>query len=484
MNKSYFPSFGLEIHLELLTKTKAFSNATNDLFAKPNTNLYPLDLGYPGAKPTVNLEMVILAIKAAKSFNMELADELIFDRKNYFYPDLAKGFQLTQFYKPLGRNGHFVIIFPDGREKTIKIRQLHIEEDTAKQIFDANKKLYLFDFNRSGVPLIEIITDHNDFETVEEVCLFIKQIRQQLIQLKVSDAKLENGSMRIDVNVSVSKKQQKISNHKVEIKNLNSITNIETALNWELRQLTNNHKTFKTAKNITKRFDEASQTNIIMRDKSTLIQYNYLVEGNILPINIKRLIDSEIKLFSTVDFYRKYQQLINPLQIIIILNDYFLCNFFLYLIAQNEQLDRVVGFITTPLKSVCDKLPNEFNNQLLNESFSFKELHKIYKLALTNKITKLQSLELLTMYFYNDKNFVKKLQFYQQQEFLSITEISKILDKIWVEENKNPNFKLNLTKNPVAIARQLMGKLMKQSGGKVNPVEANQLVLKYINEQK
>ncbi len=188
----WIPTFGIEIHAELNTNTKAFSPSKVDFDAEPNTMVHPVDLGYPGAKPTVNKKMVEFSYRLANALKMDIAEKIAFDRKAYFYPDLPKGFQITQFFRPIGTNGTFTINV-NGQDKDISITEIHMEEDTAKQTKTADG--ILFDFNRAGVPLIEIVSGHEELSSVEDVIAYVKQMREQLVVVVVPESNAGNKSL-------------------------------------------------------------------------------------------------------------------------------------------------------------------------------------------------------------------------------------------------------------------------------------------------
>ncbi|NQX83538.1 MAG: Asp-tRNA(Asn)/Glu-tRNA(Gln) amidotransferase subunit GatB, partial [Mycoplasmataceae bacterium] len=277
----YVPTFGIEIHAELNTKTKAFSSAKINFDSESNTIVSPIDLGYPGFKPTVNKTMVEYSYRLAKILKMEIQETLYFDRKNYFYPDLPKGFQITQYFKPIGKNGKFTILV-DNKEKEISITEIHMEEDTAKQI-QTNDGI-LFDFNRAGVPLIEIVSGHKELSSINDVISYIKQMRTQLIIMGINDGKMEEGSFRVDVNVSVRPEGSKKYGERTEIKNLNSFTNIKKSLEFEIKRHESIYESGEKLQSTTIKFDEKTGKTIPMRIKNNQNDYNFIHEGNITPI--------------------------------------------------------------------------------------------------------------------------------------------------------------------------------------------------------
>jgi aspartyl-tRNA(Asn)/glutamyl-tRNA(Gln) amidotransferase subunit B len=227
---NFIATIGLEIHIQLNTKTKMFSTTANNFQSNVNTNVNEYDLGQPGAMPRVNIEAIRKATIFAKALNMQIDTNMRFDRKNYLYHDLPKGYQITQQFYPFAKNG--IVNLPNG--SIIHIERFHLEEDSAKQI-KQNDGSILIDYNRSGTPLIEIVThpDFHDGQSTSEYLIFIKRI---LTFLNISDAKMEEGSMRVDVNVSVSNTNQ--LGVKNEIKNINSIKNVALAIDYEIARQT------------------------------------------------------------------------------------------------------------------------------------------------------------------------------------------------------------------------------------------------------
>ena len=223
---------GLEIHVQMKTKSKMFSSAPTGFGGEPNTRVAPLDMAFPGAMPLVNKQAVINAIRICHALNMTIDNELWFDRKNYFYSDLAKGYQISQHKRPIGKNGYLDIQTSNGSKRVV-VDKLQIEEDTCKQLH-LGKYSYL-DYNRSGVPLLEIVSKP-ELRTGEEAMKFVEKIRSIVTFLDVSNGKMEEGSLRCDVNISLKEKGSDVLGAKVEIKNLNTLTNIKKAVEYEINR--------------------------------------------------------------------------------------------------------------------------------------------------------------------------------------------------------------------------------------------------------
>ena len=273
---------GIEIHCELKTKTKMFSGAPVLFGAPANTCVNEIDLGHPGTMPCLNKQAVAMAVQACTALNMEIDPLVRFDRKNYYYTDLPKGFQITQQFYPIGRRGHVEIETENG-PKIIRIERLHMEEDTAKQFhYDAGT---LIDFNRAGTPLVEIVSEP-DIRSGREAMAYVEKLRQTLYYLGVSDVKMEEGSMRCDVNISLRPVGTEKFGVKTEIKNLNSISNVQKAVEYEIERQTQILNEGGQVVQETRRFDEASRTTISMRKKEGAVDYKYFPEPNIFPIQL------------------------------------------------------------------------------------------------------------------------------------------------------------------------------------------------------
>lgn len=284
----YDVTIGIEIHCQLKTDTKMFSGAPTSFGRKANTCVNEIDLGMPGVLPEVNREAVKKAVMACTALHLDIDPLVKFDRKNYYYSDLSKGFQITQQFHPIGRNGYVEIETSEGKKK-IRINRIHMEEDTAKQFHLT--KFSLLDFNRAGTPLIEIVSEP-DMHSGEEAEAYVEALRQTLYYIGVSDCRMEEGSMRCDTNVSISPKGSGVLGTKNEIKNLNSISHIGKAVNYEIERQKKLLEAGEKVLQETRRFDEKSGETVLMRRKEGNVDYKFFPEPNIFPI---RLSDEWIK---------------------------------------------------------------------------------------------------------------------------------------------------------------------------------------------
>jgi len=281
---------GLEVHVQLnKLKTKLFCSCPLDYHeSKPNTHVCPVCLGLPGAMPVVNREAVKAGIKVALALNAEVQPIVIFDRKNYFYPDLPKGFQISQYDKPLALGG-YVTIETDGGEKRIKLKRIHMEEDPGKLVYRGSittARYSLIDYNRSGVPLLEIVTEPV-MNSPKEARLFLSKLRMILEYLDVFDGSLE-GAMRVDANVSIR------GGGRVEIKNISSFKGVERALAYEIARQKNLIRMGRVVKRETRHYDEVNNITVSLRGKEEEHDYRYFPEPDLVPIYTEELIE-EVK---------------------------------------------------------------------------------------------------------------------------------------------------------------------------------------------
>ncbi|MCC8097945.1 MAG: Asp-tRNA(Asn)/Glu-tRNA(Gln) amidotransferase subunit GatB, partial [Eubacterium sp.] len=275
---------GLEVHVELATKSKIFCSCTTEFGGAPNTHVCPVCSGLPGVLPTLNKSVVEFAVKTGLATNCEITRYNKFDRKNYFYPDLPKAYPVSQLDLPICRNGH-VDIEVNGIKKSIGIHEIHMEEDAGKLVHDPWEDSTLVDYNRCGVPLLEIVSEP-DFRSGDEVIAYLEKLRDTLIYLGVSDCKMQEGSMRADVNLSVRPEGQKEFGTRTEMKNINSFKAISRAIVYEAKRQIEQIEMGKRVIQETRRWDENKDATYAMRSKENAQDYRYFPEPDLLPIEI------------------------------------------------------------------------------------------------------------------------------------------------------------------------------------------------------
>jgi aspartyl-tRNA(Asn)/glutamyl-tRNA(Gln) amidotransferase subunit B len=284
---------GLEVHAQLLTKTKLFCGDTTEFGKEPNTQISVISLGYPGTLPRLNKEAISLAVKLGLACNCQIVQHNYFARKNYFYADLPKGYQISQHTTPICKGG-FLEIAVGKETKKVSLNRIHIEEDAGKSLHDEESDFSNLDFNRAGMPLLEIVTEP-DLRSTEEAFAYVTSLRKLVRHLGVCDGNMEQGSLRCDVNISVRKKGEQKLGTKVEIKNLNSIRFIKKAIEFESKRLVDLLEEGKTILQETRGFDENSFTTYSIRTKEDEDDYRYFPEPDLPPFFISDEMIAKIK---------------------------------------------------------------------------------------------------------------------------------------------------------------------------------------------
>ncbi|HPE68502.1 MAG TPA: Asp-tRNA(Asn)/Glu-tRNA(Gln) amidotransferase subunit GatB [Thermotogota bacterium] len=281
---TYQPRIGLEIHVQLATRTKAFCGCEVAApGAAPNSSICEVCTGHPGALPVFNREVALLATKIALALGCEINPQSTFDRKNYFYPDLPKGYQITQFFHPLGRNGSFRFFSPQGEELEWAIRRVHIEEDAARLVYLSQDGFTGIDDNRSGIPLVEIVTEPAK-RTPEQARSFFQQLRDTLRFLEVTSGDMEWGALRCDANVSVCSGDGVRCSSRMEVKNLNSFSFLQKALEFEIVRLQAQLESGKLSSPQTRGWDASAKRTFLLREKESLGEYRYFPEPDLGPV--------------------------------------------------------------------------------------------------------------------------------------------------------------------------------------------------------
>ncbi|VEU70291.1 Asp-tRNA(Asn)/Glu-tRNA(Gln) amidotransferase subunit GatB [Mycoplasmopsis glycophila] len=463
---------GIEIHLELKTKTKMFSPAEINFNAAPNTCANQIDLAYPGTLPLINKQAVKFAIALAKAFHMEIDRELHFDRKNYFYPDLPKGFQITQFYRPIGKEGYVEIKTSEGLKK-IAIERIHLEEDTARQHHDEDgTKL---DYNRAGIPLIEIVT-HPVIRSAEEAAAYVDMIKKIALSLEISEAKLEQGSLRADINISLRPKGYPKFGTKVEIKNMNSLSNIKKAIEFEIVEQRKKIMLGQEILQQTKRFDDKTNSNIVMRTKTGTVDYKYFPEPNIPFIKLSnQFVDDVILQELPLEKEARYLESNIPnIYVASLIDDFELAKYFDSINYEDKNKLAKVFFAEIVSLANAQGVPAYQVN--------IKPEHiKIALELLDDEIISGKSLKKLIPLLQNFEGNVDDLL--DQHNLKQITDpnlITKLANEIM---EKNEALLSEYPTRPERVIKFILGDIMKQTGGQVNPKVSNEIVVNLLNEK-
>ena len=466
---NFIPVIGLEIHAELLTKTKIFCSCENKFGEEPNTLVCPVCTGMPGTLPVLNKNAVELAIKAGLILDCKINNYSSFDRKNYFYPDLPKSYQITQFYHPLCGNGHIEI-----NDKKIVIERIHLEEDAGKLLHD--KDISIIDYNRCGVPLIEIVTAP-DFRSADEVCDFVREISLRLKYADICDSKLEQGSLRVDLNISVMEENQNSFGTRAEIKNLNSLKSIKQAIEYETERQSSLVQNSQKVLLETRRFDEKTGTTISMRPKETKGDYRYLPEPDLPQLFITDIEIEKIKnKIPTMphDRLSKYINVYNltPYEANLIIEDKEVSDFF----------DSSVSYYTS-YKTICNIILNEVNRYLNKNNLKFSEINitpldiaeaaELYDDKSITKGALSKIVDIMIKTGDNPKTIAKSLNLLLDNNSIDIENVVKTV----VIENSQASEEYS--KGNKKAFTYLMGQVMRKLGNGANP----ETVIKVLEKQ-
>lgn len=469
----YIPTIGVEVHVELKTKTKIFSNSVNGYGEMANSLTNVIDLGYPGTLPTLNKEVVNLAIKAATVLNCKIRREMHFDRKNYFYPDNSKNYQITQSRTPIGYDG-YVEIEVDGQKKKIEIEEMHIEEDTCKSTHRGTKTL--LDFNRAGVPLIEIVT-RPCISSGEEAKAYLEKLRQLLFYCDISDCKIEEGSMRADANVSIRKNESDPYNTKAEIKNIGSISNVGISIEKEIERQTKLYDAGETFKPQTRRYDDKLGDTVLMRIKETGNDYRYFPEPDIPFLYITdELIEEVIKTIPMLPDERKETYIakgVSEINATKLIQNRSLSDYFNNLLSENTNFKIASNLLLGDISAYLNREEKEITDTALTKE-RFLELIKCME---DNTLTSKNLKEILDKILEETSSIATIIK---ESGIENITDDSAIRDvvKKVIEANKESvdDYKAGHDR----AIKYLMGQVMKESKGSANPKMAMDILIEEL----
>lgn len=469
---------GLEVHLELETNSKNFSSAPNKFSNIPNDNVATVDLGLPGVLPVVNKEACRKALLTAMALHCENPDEVLFDRKNYFYPDLPKGYQITQVTKPMGRNGYLDILVGD-KVKRVLIHQLHLEEDTAS--LEHRGKYSLIDYNRSGVPLIEIVTEPC-IESAEEAVTFLEDLRDVFLYLGVSEAKSNYGQMRCDVNISLMEEGSSELGVKVEMKNINAFNSVRAAIIYEIERQSKILSSGGSVLQETRRIAEDGKT-YAMREKVDAVDYKYFVEPNIPPVKLEKEYLEELRNSLPKLKLDRYFRYVDELGISVedakaLVRTRKVADYFEEVLKNTKDVNLVVNFMMSAILSTLNKLEIDIDNlfitpemlsgliNLVDEGkISLDHSKKILYKAIDEKIEPVKLIEKENLTQINDEDSLLKL-------------IRKVMDdnleqvRQYVEEGN------------MHVINFFIGQTMKVSNRQANPNKSLEIIKEELERRK
>ena len=469
-------AMGLEVHTELATKTKIFCGCSTEFGGEPNTHVCEICSGMPGTLPLLNKRVVEFAIRTGVATNCTITQNNKFDRKNYFYPDLPKAYQISQLYLPICRNGYIEVNTKDGEKKKIGIHEIHMEEDAGKLIHDEFEDCTLVDYNRCGVPLLEIVSEP-DFRSAEEVIDYLSKLRAILQYTGVSDCKMQEGSLRADVNLSVRPKGQAEFGTRTEMKNLNSFHAIERAIAYEAQRQIELLEDGEKVVQETRRWDDNKGYSYAMRSKEDAQDYKYFPEPDLPPIEISDEQIEEIKSTMPELPEEKRERYLNELGLPeydtgIITGDIALVKFFESTLEKCDSPKDVANWIMGEvMKLLNDSATLTENNPLKPEA-----LAAVINMVKSNKINRGTGKKVLEKVFTDGVDPEKYVEENNLAQVTDLSALRPIIEQVIAENEKSVSeYKAGKTQ----AMGYIMGQAMRALKGKA-PAQEVQKILKEI----
>jgi aspartyl-tRNA(Asn)/glutamyl-tRNA(Gln) amidotransferase subunit B len=471
----YAPVIGLEIHIQLSSKSKAYSSDSTTYGESPNTNVSPVSLGHPGTLPLMNKKTVEYAVRLGLAVGSDIREFNEFARKNYFYADLPKGYQITQHETPICTGGSVLVKDKEGNPKVIGITRIHMEEDSGKSMHDIDPFNTLIDLNRAGVPLLEMVSEP-EFRSGEEAYSYLSEVRKLVRYLDISDGNMEEGSMRCDVNVSVRPKGREKFGTKVEVKNMNSFRNVQKAIDFEIKRQIELIEGGGEVQQTTMNFNAATGETVMLRAKEDAHDYRYFTEPDLQPVVVTEEYISEVQKHMPAlpaELHKKYVEelKLSEYDASILTESKSIALYFEELIKYTKNIKAAANWMMGEIKSHLNARAMEMEDfpitpekiatliQLIDESKISNTVasQKLFPLLVENS-----SKDPLTLA--QENNWIQESNQDTLQEFVQAA-LAKYPAK--VEEYKN---------GKKGVLGLFMGEVMKMSQGKADPKVTNQLV--------
>ena len=476
----YEAVIGLEIHAQLSTKSKAYTSDSTEFGVLPNTNISPISLGHPGTLPRLNKKNIEFAVKLGVAVNADIREHNEFARKNYFYADLPKGYQITQDKTPICNNG-FITLFPNTeREKKINITRIHLEEDAGKSIHDQDPFNSLIDLNRAGVSLVEIVSEP-EISSADEAYEYVTQVRKLVRYLEICDGNMEEGSLRCDANVSVMLKGSKTFGERTETKNMNSIRNVKRAIEHEIKRQIDILEAGGKIEMQTRSFNAVDGSTFLLRSKEEAHDYRYFPEPDLQPTLVKQDYINDVKETLPLlpnDLYKKYTQEfgLSEYDANIIVESKPFALYFNEICEYTNNYKAAANWINGAVKSYLNK------NAISIDDLKYlkpKDIADIISLIDAGKIS--NSIAEQKLFPEKVNSDLTALEIAEKNNLIQEGDDDAIETYISQVIEQNPNEVERYKNGEKQLTGFLMGQLMKKSQGKADPKKANQLLREKLN---
>lgn len=479
--EKYEAIIGLEVHAQMLTKSKAYSSDPAEYGAMPNTNVSPITLGHPGTLPKANKKVIENAVKLGLACNCTITRENQYARKNYFYADLPKGYQITQDKTPICTGGYITIKQNTGEEKKITLTRIHMEEDSGKSIHDMDPFDTLIDLNRAGVPLLEIVTEP-ELRSGEEAYKYLTEVRKLVRYLDICDGNMEEGSLRCDANISVRLKGTTAFGKKIEVKNMNSIRNVQRAIEHEVKRQIEAIEQGKMLEQETRSFDAASGNTFVMRSKEMAHDYRYFPEPDLQPVIVnEEYISSVRKNLPALPNYlhKKYTQELglSEYDAGVLTDNKQMALYFEELITRTKNYKAAANWLMGAIKSHLNE------NAIEIEKFPLKPdaIAQLIDLIDSGKISNSVASQKIFPQLISSPT-KSALQIAEEQSLLQESDEGSLKELAKQAIAKYPEKVIEYKSGKTGLIGLFMGEVMKLSKGKADPKVANQLVKQLLDE--
>ncbi|MFI5131023.1 MAG: Asp-tRNA(Asn)/Glu-tRNA(Gln) amidotransferase subunit GatB [Chitinophagales bacterium] len=478
---------GLEVHAQLLTKSKLFCGDSTAYGAEPNTHISPITLGHPGTLPKMNKKAIEFAVKIGLACQCEIEKHNYFARKNYFYPDLPKGYQISQHTTPICKGGAVKIKTASG-ERNIRLNRIHMEEDAGKSLHEVDPDNSCIDYNRAGTPLLEIVTEP-DIRSADEAFTFITEVRKLVRYLEICDGNMEEGSLRCDANISVRPKGDTKLGTKVEVKNLNSIRNVKRAIEFESKRLIDLLEKGETIVQQTRSFDANSGTTFSIRDKEDADDYRYFADPDLTPFQLDDVF---------IETIRKTLPALQQERIFKYVKEYQLSEYDAQVLTEEKEFsdyfEKIISFLPSPQTGEVQGLSkaaanwllgpvkswlNENNKEINDFPIAPEQMVRLIKLVSDNKVSFTAASTKLFAHLLKQPS-ADPGQIALQHDLIQQSDsaiIEPVIDKVL---EKYADKVMEYKKGKKGLLSLFIGEVMKQSKGQADPKITNEILLKKL----
>jgi len=464
---------GLEIHSQLSTKSKIFSGASTTFGAEPNTQACAVDLGLPGALPVLNKEAVMMALRFGLAVNAKINQHSIFARKNYFYPDLPKGYQISQFEIPIVGQGEIEISTEEGETKMVGITRAHLEEDAGKSIHDLYDDYTAIDLNRAGTPLLEIVSEP-DMRSAKEAVAYAKKVHSLVQYIGICDGNMQEGSFRCDANVSIRKKGAKELGTRTELKNINSFKFLEKAINLEVQRQQDVLKDGEEVVQETRLYDDMKNETRSMRSKEEANDYRYFPDPDLLPVEIDDALLTQIKTTLPELPTEKKSRFIREFGLSAydaenLTSQKAFADFFESMLSEDTDAKLSANWVMGELSAALNKNQMDIKDSPISAIELSGLVKRIEDETISGKIAK----DVFKAMWKGQGSADEVIESQGLKQMTDITAIESIIDKVLANNSSQvEQFKSGNTK----MLGFFVGQVMKQTQGKANPKQVNQLL--------